>query len=866
MSISARDRQTRIGRAACLLLPIVPLALALVAAAVAGTTAGARPYGVEDLLGQQSYGHTLVDPTGRYAVIERTVPWRDAPSFDEETQMDIDRGRLLVVDLADPAPATLLVEPDPDAGYSALGFSPDGTHLAIGRLQARRWQLGIVDMASRTVRWFDLAPETGPAGGAMIAWPSNDDLVLISEPPGGVPLHLRQAWQAQAALTDAWARTARGRGAAVSVVGSGRLLGATPTPAPKRLVRLDVRSGEVHLLASGDFAGFTVSPDGRWAALLTQTDRLQPDPDRLIGVGSSARRHALALVAIGSGARWIPCAACDVEEALPRWSPTGDQLLAFARAPGADWSAGAPLQVDPARRRIRRFDLSGLHPVISGPPNAAADASFGWMGRTPLLFATAGAARADWYRLGQGHPMPLTAPLPSVPPSIAATRGGAILLIAQGGLWSVDRHGRARRASPPTGADLVAPSPTENGDAATPSASGSGSLLARWTRPGGGMRTAFFDHPDRPITLVGTGTIAIAAAVPTRSMLLWREVGPSGVTTFHLSDATGRTILLDKINRQLADVEPGRWIAIRSDLVPDGHLSSWLLLPPGASPRARPPLVVIEYPGETYGETPPRSQRIGQASFFTNAQILAGHGFAVLLPSMPPVAPVGHPADALLAQIDAPLGAVIARGLVDSDHVGLWGQSYGGWAAAMIASRTDRFKAIVASAGLYDLPSMTGNFAATMRLDPEAAPTSPLMAGWAETGQANLGTRLWPDPKAYTDNSPVFRADRIHTPLLLTAADMDISPLSQAEELFSALYRQGKDAELVTYWGEGHVIQSPDNVRDYYARILAWFDTHLMASAVPSPPQGAVASAAPPRAVARSAPATPEPSSRPADR
>ena len=49
-------------------------------------------------------------------------------------------------------------------------------------------------------------------------------------------------------------------------------------------------------------------------------------------------------------------------------------------------------------------------------------------------------------------------------------------------------------------------------------------------------------------------------------------------------------------------------------------------------------------------------------------------------------------------------------------------------------------------------------------------------------------------------------------------------PLSQVEEFFASLYRQGKPAQFVRYWGEGHVLESPANVRDMWARILAWLD------------------------------------------
>jgi hypothetical protein len=70
-------------------------------------------------------------------------------------------------------------------------------------------------------------------------------------------------------------------------------------------------------------------------------------------------------------------------------------------------------------------------------------------------------------------------------------------------------------------------------------------------------------------------------------------------------------------------------------------------------------------------------------------------------------------------------------------------------------------------------------------------------------------------------------AGRIATPLLLASGEIDGSHAGQAEELFSALYRQNKDAVLATYWGEGHLLASPGNLRDLYRRAFAFLDQHL---------------------------------------
>ncbi|MDP3748643.1 MAG: prolyl oligopeptidase family serine peptidase [Phenylobacterium sp.] len=74
-------------------------------------------------------------------------------------------------------------------------------------------------------------------------------------------------------------------------------------------------------------------------------------------------------------------------------------------------------------------------------------------------------------------------------------------------------------------------------------------------------------------------------------------------------------------------------------------------------------------------------------------------------------------------------------------------------------------------------------------------------------------------------------ADRISAPLLLIAGDQDEVSVTQSQAMFSALYRQGKDTQLITYWGERHLISSPANLRDLYVRAFDWLGRTLTPAA-----------------------------------
>ncbi len=67
----------------------------------------------------------------------------------------------------------------------------------------------------------------------------------------------------------------------------------------------------------------------------------------------------------------------------------------------------------------------------------------------------------------------------------------------------------------------------------------------------------------------------------------------------------------------------------------------------------------------------------------------------------------------------------------------------------------------------------------------------------------------------------------MHTPLLIVHGDMDGAPIQQGEQAFFGLYRLGRRARFVRYWGEGHVIGSTANVRHLWTQIFEWLDTHL---------------------------------------
>ena len=91
-----------------------------------------------------------------------------------------------------------------------------------------------------------------------------------------------------------------------------------------------------------------------------------------------------------------------------------------------------------------------------------------------------------------------------------------------------------------------------------------------------------------------------------------------------------------------------------------------------------------------------------------------------------------------------------------------------------------------------------------------------------EKGPMGLGGPPWMEPDRYRENSPILRAPKVETPLLLIHGDLDFVPIQQAEEFFTALFRQDKRARLLRYAGEGHTIADRENVLDLWRRMEMW--------------------------------------------
>jgi len=243
----------------------------------------------------------------------------------------------------------------------------------------------------------------------------------------------------------------------------------------------------------------------------------------------------------------------------------------------------------------------------------------------------------------------------------------------------------------------------------------------------------------------------------------------------------------------------------------DFDVQGWLLAPANVDPSRKYPMVVAIHggPAAAYTASFPRDQ---------NA-LLAAHGFFVFMPN--PRGSFGQ-GEAFtranvkdfgygdLRDIMAGVDAVLKDNPIDPNRIGIWGWSYGGFMTMWTVTRTNRFRAAVAGAGIANWQSYYGE----NDIDEWMIPY--------------FGASVYDDPAVYAKSAPINFVRNVRTPTLLLVGERDGEcPAPQSFEFWHALETFGVETQLVVYAGEGHAIRKPKNRRDVARRIVDWFETHL---------------------------------------
>lgn len=244
---------------------------------------------------------------------------------------------------------------------------------------------------------------------------------------------------------------------------------------------------------------------------------------------------------------------------------------------------------------------------------------------------------------------------------------------------------------------------------------------------------------------------------------------------------------------------------------PVGRAQGFLLAPPEVEPGRRYPLVTVVHGG------PGGAYTAGWPSRWTAA--LPSQGFFVLLPNPRGSFGFGNAfaqanvrdfgwgdLDDILGGVDAALAAAP----LDPERLGIAGWSYGGYMAMWAPTRTARFKAAVAGAGIANWQSYYGQNRIARWLVPF------------------FGASVYDDPWIYARSSPITFIQRHRTPTLILHGERDSEvPAPQGYELWRALRTLGVPTELVVYADEGHHLRSPEHQLDVQRRSVDWLRRYL---------------------------------------
>jgi dipeptidyl aminopeptidase/acylaminoacyl peptidase len=256
---------------------------------------------------------------------------------------------------------------------------------------------------------------------------------------------------------------------------------------------------------------------------------------------------------------------------------------------------------------------------------------------------------------------------------------------------------------------------------------------------------------------------------------------------------------------------PGTLHEVAATAADGVRVQSWLVLPEGASAENPAPLLLWVHGGPLMSWN--------SWSWRWCPWVMAARGYAVLLPN--PALSQGFGQDfvrrgwgewggAPYTDLMAAVDAAEQRPEIDASRTAAMGGSFGGYMANWIATQTDRFRAIVTHASLWDLDSFTGTTDAAYYWEKE----------WGDPLR---------EPKRYEQNSPHRYADAIRTPMLVVHGDKDYRvPIGEALRLWYDLQKRGVPSKFLYFPDENHWVLTPGNSQVWYSTVLAFLAEHVL--------------------------------------
>ena len=332
------------------------------------------------------------------------------------------------------------------------------------------------------------------------------------------------------------------------------------------------------------------------------------------------------------------------------------------------------------------------------------------------------------------------------------------------------------------------------------------------------VRLFVYNLKTREFTVLKSGFDVITRFSLARNAEMAVCLGSSVSTPPHLNSidliSGGIKTLSDPCKNDYKDVvfgETETWTFQNKDgITIDGSV----YFPPDFDKNKKYPLIVYYY-----GGTSPTEQSFG-GRYPRN--IFAAQGYVVY--NLQPSGATGYGQDFSAAHVNN-WGITVAdeiimgtrlfyrtHSYVDSTKIGCIGASYGGFMTMLLQTRTNIFAAAISHAGISSISSYWGEG----------------YWGYLYNSVAAANSYPWNNPKLYVEQSALFHADKITTPLLLLHGKNDTNvPPGESIQLYTALKLLGKTVELIEVEGQDHHILDYKKRIQWQKTIFSWFDKWL---------------------------------------
>ena len=286
--------------------------------------------------------------------------------------------------------------------------------------------------------------------------------------------------------------------------------------------------------------------------------------------------------------------------------------------------------------------------------------------------------------------------------------------------------------------------------------------------------------------------------------------GPSLTKLTRISDANPQ-----QKDYNWGTVELVRWIST------DGFEQKGLLYKPeNFDPTRKYPMISYFYEQLSNGlhnYIPPNGRNVINPTHYVS------NGYLVFEPDIH--YEIGYPGPSAMKSIIPGIQMLLTRGYVDAKHLGVQGQSWGGYQTLYMITQTQIFAAAMAGAPVVNMTSAYGGI---------RWGTGISRSGQYENGQSRIGGSIWQNPMRYIENSPLFWLDKVTTPLFIMSNDADDAvPWYQGIETFVGMRRLGKEVYFIDYNNDVHNPAGRANQKDIAMRMQQFFDTKLKGAPAP---------------------------------